>query len=220
MGAETAVSNMSSATAASAGGGLGYIAGNAAKTSNTMAQSKVSGLGKALLAVGGIAALMQVLGGVSANKAAKAEAQAQEDQIQYVQEDTSNEARQKAREVTKFREEQAVAYNKSGVTLAGSPLLVLDETRRLGQEEIDAIQRRGQNMQELYKQKAKQTKSAGRSALLGSLAGAALGGASLFLLGKKIGLFGNTSSPANPPANKPGSGSPPGAPQPIGDIIR
>ena len=87
-------------------------------------------------------------------------------------------------------------YAKSGVTLEGSPVLVLAETRRLGQEEVAAIERRGRAQALLLRQRAEQTRKAGRSAMLGGIFNAASGAAGTYMFGKKIGMFGNTVKPS------------------------
>jgi hypothetical protein len=76
-------------------------------------------------------------------------------------------ALQKARDVKTFRENQANAYSGSGVLLEGSPMLVLENTRRLGQQEVDAIINRGQAMTELYRKNALITANQGRATILG-----------------------------------------------------
>lgn len=71
-------------------------------------------------------------------------------QAKIVRQEARREAIRTREEIEYFRGEQAMTYNKSGVTLEGSPLLVLEETRRKGQEEIDAILGRGQAISDLY----------------------------------------------------------------------
>jgi hypothetical protein len=55
------------------------------------------------------------------------------------------------------------------VTLEGSPLLVLEETRRLGQEEVDAIQKRGQAQRDLQMLKNNMLRRSGRNSMFGSI---------------------------------------------------
>jgi hypothetical protein len=99
--------------------------------------------------------------------AIEAAAKAQEMQAQAALEDAQNAATQKATEVRQAHAHQAVAYASSGVTLEGSPLLVLNETLRLGQQEVDALMKRGTAQANLYNQAAFQTRNEGRAALLG-----------------------------------------------------
>lgn len=83
-------------------------------------------VGAGLSAVSGLA---QIFGGAS--EADEANRQAAETVRQ-----TREEAKRRTEEVSKFAKKQEVQFLKSGVELEGSPLLVLEETRRKGAEEI------------------------------------------------------------------------------------
>src|SRR5882724_1406452 len=52
-------------------------------------------------------------------------------------------AYQQAFQTGQFREQQALSYTGAGVTLQGSPLLVLEQTRQQGLQEVQAIQSQG-----------------------------------------------------------------------------
>lgn len=95
-------------------------------------------------------------------------AQAQELQAQNVMADAELDAAQLAREAAQFREDQALAYDNSGVLLAGSPLLVLESTRSLAQQEIDAVSKRALNQAKLYQVQAGIIRNEGRAQLLGA----------------------------------------------------
>lgn len=78
---------------------------------------------------------------------------------------------------------QKVAYLASGVTLEGSPLLIMEETRRKGAENVDEILRAGQAasgalMVEGYNQKSA-LKAKGRDAFMSGIGGALKTGASM-----------------------------------------
>ena len=64
-------------------------------------------------------------------------------QAQQLQKETFAAARQKAREIHDIREQQALDFDNSGIILEGSPMAVLERTRSLGQEEIEAIEDSG-----------------------------------------------------------------------------
>jgi hypothetical protein len=96
------------------------------------------------------------------------EALMQEKQAQVASDEAGIAAEQKAREVQTTRSEQANAYSASGVLLEGSPLAVLEATRRLGSQEVDALMRRGAAQADLYNQQANITRNQGRASLLGS----------------------------------------------------
>lgn len=56
---------------------------------------------------------------------------------------TAREAEAEKKDVDSTLRRQKLAYLASGVTLQGSPLLVMEETRRKGQENIDEIMKSG-----------------------------------------------------------------------------
>ncbi len=78
---------------------------------------------------------------------------------------------------------QKLAYLASGVTLEGSPLLIMEETRRKGQENIDEILLSGKAEKNAAllegRVTASQAKSRGREAFTSGLVGAAQSGAGL-----------------------------------------
>lgn len=127
---------------------------------------------------------------------------------------------QRTREVTKFQSKQAHEIATSGITIGtegykSTPVIILEETRRLGQQEVDAILRRGKEQQNLYNQRADITRmsaanerisaanarqsvgnsqKSGRNSLLGGIIGA--GGSILegYISGTRNGVYGNNSS--------------------------
>jgi hypothetical protein len=103
--------------------------------------------------------------GVEAERAAQREAK-------FVQEDALATERK-----------QKLAYLASGVTLEGSPLLIMEETRRKGQENVDEILLSGKAEKNAAllegRVTASQAKSAGRQAFTSGLIGAAQSGAGL-----------------------------------------
>src|SRR4051812_45496894 len=86
------------------------------------------GIETALIAAAVVSAGASVAGGISANNSAKREAGLLNDQATLAQDEASAEANRRATEVRQFQRKQKLAFLKNGVTLEGSPLLVLDET--------------------------------------------------------------------------------------------
>lgn len=88
------------------------------------------------------------LGGIQQSKAASAQASATNAeaarQAALQQQEADLSARAETRENIKLEKRQKLAFLKSGVSLEGSPLLLLDETRQKGGENVDAILRSGQ----------------------------------------------------------------------------
>jgi len=65
------------------------------------------------------------------------------------------------------RETEASQYTSSGVSLQGSPLIVLEQTRQLGLQEVQAIQNQGLAQAQLGYTQATQTEQQGLATLLG-----------------------------------------------------
>jgi len=137
-----------------------------------------------LLAAGG-----SVIGGIQANKAAKEEASLQEEQARIASEEAKAEAQRRANEVRKFSRRQSLAFLKSGVTLEGSPLLILDETLREGQKEVKSVVERGDAQANLFNRRAAITRNQGRASLIGGVLGAAGSLSGSAVTGRKAGLF-------------------------------
>lgn len=112
----------------------------------------------------GISPLFQRLAGAEALTASRAEAAALGEQARIALEESLRAAAKKEREAKAFEEEQAVAFASGGIRLAGSPLGILEETRLLSQQEIDAIRRAGMAQARLSNQRALQALRAGYAA--------------------------------------------------------
>lgn len=132
----------------------------------------------ALLALTAFSIGSSIYGGQQANKAAGQEAVLQRQQAAIAQEEANRDAGIHADERTQFLKRQKLAFLKSGVTLEGSPLLVLEDTQRKSQEEVDAMIRRGNAQYRLGNASADITESKGRAALIGAYGTAASTGAS------------------------------------------
>lgn len=145
-----------------------------------------------------VTALSQLAGGFTAAQSGSAEAQRQEEQARLSLEESRRDAALRARDIQKFKAQQSHTYAASGFTLAGTPALVLEETRRKGQEEIDAILAKGQAEASLIQAQASSTRSAGRNAMIGGAFSAIGTGVERYTLGKRLGLFGNTSASPSP----------------------
>jgi len=116
-----------------------------------------------------VSAISSISGGMQKQSSARREAQALEDQALLTEQEAQIEAKIHATRVRKFAANQKSAFLKNGVTLDGSPLAVLDETYKFGQEEVDSIIRSGSAKARLYRQRADITRNEGRSALLSGL---------------------------------------------------
>lgn len=161
--------------------------------------SSAGALSNLVLATQAVSAIAEVGSGISAMRAANQEADALNTQAALTQAETKRDAAQKRREILSFKESQAMKFNNSGVLLDGSPLLVLQETIDLGNEEIKAITERGNAQSNLFRMRASQMRNRGRSALTGGFAGAAQGTFNTLLQGRQFGLFGNKKASAFTP---------------------
>lgn len=178
----------------------GDQAGTAAASTSIAAPSGDGGVSKAYLAVQGLTALTQVLGGFSSSNANRAEASALEQQADIALADAQILARQRAYDARRFQASQGSAYLNAGVTLEGTPVIVMEDTRAKAQEEVDAIMRRGYAQQNLYRTQAQMTRNKGRSSFISGILGAVGTGAETYLKGKQEGMWGsgNALNPATP----------------------
>lgn len=128
----------------------------------------------------GIAATAAVAGGIQQYQAGQTQAknaktmalfQAQESERVAVR-----EAQLASEEADATSRKQKLAYLASGVSLEGSPLLVMEETRRKGQENVDEILAGGAASSAAAgaegRISAQNAKSAGRAALMSGLTSA------------------------------------------------
>lgn len=137
----------------------------------------------------GISAGASIIGGISANNSARREAKAIEEQGRLQQEEATAEATAHAQDVRRFAANQSLSFLANGVTLAGSPLLVLEDTVMQGQNEVDSIVRSGNAARRLAGEKAENTRASGRAALIGGIASAAGTVATAGIAAKAGGLF-------------------------------
>lgn len=98
---------------------------------------------------------------------------------------TDKTAANTAKEAKQYEDQQKLAYLKSGVTLEGSPLLVMEETRRLGADNVAEVKAAGaaQASAQLAEGRttAQTAKAAGRQAMVQGITG---GASALSRLGK------------------------------------
>lgn len=124
-------------------------------------------------ALAGTVAGLDILAGLFGYFAGEQAAQAAESRSNLLRLEAEADAVRYAEEARRFRGTQSLAYLKSGVTLEGSPLDVLDEDARIASENLSAIRARGaaRAQDELYR--ASELRGRGRSALLSGVSSAA-----------------------------------------------
>lgn len=135
-------------------------------------------IGTAASVLGGISS---IAGGASANAEAKRQAGMATFQAQQQGAESARLAQREAsaisQEAESTRRAQKVAYLKSGVTLEGSPLLVMEGTRVAGQQNVEeALRAGGSAAGSAYAEgriRAQNAKASGRQAFTSGLTGAA-----------------------------------------------
>ena len=139
------------------------------------------GIESLLMAASAVSAVSSVVGGFQGmaegkNQAriAMAQAEARGAESARVSE---REARLVQEDAIATERRQKLAYMASGVTLEGSPLLVMEETRRKGQENVDEILRAGKASSAAAlaegRLQADAAKLSGRQSFISGLTGAA-----------------------------------------------
>lgn len=115
-------------------------------------------------------AATSVAGGFQANSAAKRLAQLQEQQGQLAFEESQVNATNEAFNQRQAVGNQRLAFLANGVTLEGSPSLVLNESTKYGQAQVNSILRQGKARKSLAMAEAVQTRNQGRTALISGIA--------------------------------------------------
>jgi len=128
----------------------------------------------------GVAAYGQYQAGKAEEKAQKYNAQVQQQQADAERKAAAYEARQISEEGRRLEARQRVLFAQSGVDMAGTPLLVLQDTARQVQQDIQMSVYGGGRRGEYYQQGAnlslmrgRSAKQAGKIDAFGSLLGAA-----------------------------------------------
>ncbi|KKK56820.1 hypothetical protein LCGC14_3060680 [marine sediment metagenome] len=143
------------------------------------------------LAIGGIAAnvIGSVFQGVQEQKAAEEEAEDLRIQAGIQRDEANEEARRLDVKNKKFLQRQSLMFLKGGVSLAGSPMLILEETREEAAKESGAVRKRGAALFELGMSKADRLVSSGRASFIGGLFNPIGSGTSGFFEAKRLGVF-------------------------------
>lgn len=141
-----------------------------------------------LSVLSGISAVSSIFGGLQGqaegeNQASLAMSQAAARGVEQ-ERLAQREAKMVADDAANTERKQKLAYLASGVTLEGSPLLIMEETRRKGAENVDEILSSGKAASAAALAEgrviASQAKSAGRQSFVSGLTGAASTGLSAF----------------------------------------
>lgn len=137
-----------------------------------------------LASVGG-----QIFGGASERSENEAEARDIESQAALARSENLEEARRQRREDRKFLAKQSVMFIKGGVSLEGSPLLILEETKEEEEKQFAAGKRQAEARFGFEFNRAERLREQGRAKLTGGILGGAGSGISMFLQGRSAGMF-------------------------------
>lgn len=177
MGIETALfgATLASSTAGASTVGLLGAGGVASLSAGSLfSAGTLSALSTGLSIFSG---LSSILGGGAAQQESgyQAELAAQQAESRAIEQErvSAREARLEQENAEDFRKRQKVAYLASGVDLSGSPLLVMEETRRKGAENVNEILKSGSagasSARAEGRIQASQIKSSGRRAFASGL---------------------------------------------------
>ena len=107
--------------------------------------------------------------GISANSSARQEAALERQQGDIAMSEAQVNAKNEAFNQTQAVQNQRVAFLANGVTLEGSPAMVLEQSKEYGQSQVDAILRQGAAKKALSDAEATITQNKGRAALIGGI---------------------------------------------------
>jgi len=125
-----------------------------------------SGLVVGILAIMG-AAGGAIYGGIAANQSAQKEAALERQQGDIAMNEARINASNEAYNQTQAVQRQRLAFLANGVSLEGSPTMVLEQSKTYGQSQVDAILRQGAARKSLAYAGGKITQDKGRAALIG-----------------------------------------------------
>lgn len=117
--------------------------------------------------------LSSVVGGIQQKKQTKSEAR-------VIEANAMRQASLREEQAERVKKIQKLKFLKSGVDLEGSPLLLLEETTRIGREEAAQIRAGGMTQ-------ASQLRRRGRSAVIGGMLGAGAGAFDILRTSQQIG---------------------------------
>jgi hypothetical protein len=151
----------------------------------------------ASLLFAGASSALNIMGGLFGYLASQDQAAIGESRARMFRMEAEADAMRYAEQARGFKAQQKVNYLKSGVTLSGSPLDILDETARVASENLSAIRARGEAEAMGMENEAQAIRMKGRLGLLTSITG----GATNF--GLSIYQSQKTAASAEPRNNTP-----------------
>jgi len=130
-----------------------------------------------------------IYGGIAEKSAADDQAALLEEQARIQQEETGAEASRKGEQRRKFIAQQKVSFLANGIGLAGTGLVVLQDTYDQFEQEISAIKRSGSAQAKLLDRQAPITKKSGKAKLISGVIGGGTSIAGGVFAGKATGVL-------------------------------
>ncbi len=154
-----------------------------------MVEDKIMSLGWVTAGMMAVNLIGTITGAQAEQRAYDDEADAQAAQAVIQRQEELEEAERLDKEYTRFLARQSLMFLKGGVSLSGSPLLVLTETREERKKQVQAQIDRANAIYEQGLGAARRTSRQGRSALVGGVIGGVTSTASMYLAGRSAGVF-------------------------------
>ena len=130
-----------------------------------------------------------IYSGFAANSAAEQEATLQRQQGDIAMSEAKINATNETYNQTQIVQKQKLAFLANGVSLEGSPSMVLEQSKEYGQSQVDAILRQGASRYALAQGEAAITENKGRAALIGGFTNAIGGLSGAMGKGYQAGMF-------------------------------
>lgn len=134
-----------------------------------------------------------MVSGFSQLSASRQEAAQYDRQAKLREAEGLRDAEQRAEEVASFQARQGRQYLASGVTLEGTPALVMERTRQKGQEEVRAMQEQANAEAALMRLRGLQARKGGRDAMFGSLINSVSPHLNAYFAMQRYGILGDRS---------------------------
>ncbi len=131
----------------------------------------------------------QIFGGMSGRSAGESEASDIEGQAALERSENLEEARRLREKDRKFLARQSVMFVKGGVSLEGSPMLVLEETEYEKERQFAHGKHAANAKFQFGMNKAERVREQGRAKMTGGLFGGVGSGVSMLMQGQSSGLF-------------------------------
>lgn len=142
---------------------------------------------------------------VSSYQQGRAQEKMYEEQAKIAEQEAISEAARKKKEFERFNAQQKLLYFSRGVSMGGSPNMVIDQNIVDQNQEIRAILSAGANQSRYFSMKGSIAKAEGRAKLIGGIFSGVTQAVGTYAYGKSMGYFNKTpkTTPTSIPKPKP-----------------